>query len=116
MSYLNSNISTLSRSVHNEITNSVIEPYSTFTILKVAGRNEITLSLKDGLYSGQIKHIMLTVRAANVVVTPDNFKDGTTITFSAVGDCITLIFNNNSQWQVLEVNNVLGNAQTPRIK
>ena len=52
-------------------------------------------ALADGNTVGQIKIISCVVRGTSgndYVLTPANFKNGSTITFDAVGDCVTLIW------------------------
>ena len=59
-------------------------------------------ALPDGTTVGQIKIISCVVRGGSgndYVLTPANFKNGSTITFDAVGDCVTLIWQTGG-WAV----------------
>lgn len=63
-----------------------------------AGDGDIAASLADG-FNGQIKIIKLETKATNdVVITPDNFADGATITLDATGEIAVLMFVGDS-WQ-----------------
>lgn len=76
------------------VTSSVTHIASSAT---TTGVNALTLA--DGV-NGQIKIITMTADAGDVQVDPANFANGTSITFDAVGDTITLLFT-NSNWVVL---------------
>ena len=65
-----------------------------------------TSALADGQI-GQVKRLKLTVDGGNMVVTPANLFNGTTLTFSRVGDSITLIFLGTS-WHAIVVEGVQG--------
>lgn len=73
------------------------ELYSGF-ITEAAGN--IAATLADG-YPGQFKVIKLTNKdVSNLVVTPANFTDGTSITFDATGEVAILIFAGTG-WTVI---------------
>lgn len=61
------------------------------------GANALTLA--DGV-QGQIKIITMISDTGDVQVDPDNFANGSSITFDAVGDTVTLLFT-NSNWVLL---------------
>lgn len=58
-----------------------------------------TSTLADGT-EGQIKYLEMIVDGGDMVVTPANLFNGTTLTFDDVGDLITLIFV-NTDWHVI---------------
>lgn len=60
-----------------------------------------TLTLANGV-QGQIKIITKISGTHDVDVTPAAFTNGTKLTLSAVGETVTLIFNNSS-WQIQSV-------------
>jgi hypothetical protein len=60
------------------------------------------LTLADGT-EGQVLFVVMTVDGGNGTLTPDNLAGGTTITFDAVGDAVTLLFT-NSTWFVVGIN------------
>jgi len=56
------------------------------------------LTLADGS-EGQTKAILtktITTPSDTSILTPDNFANGTTITFTTVGDIVTFLFSNGS--------------------
>jgi hypothetical protein len=64
---------------------------------------DITASLADGV-AGQMKIIKLVTKNTNdVVLTPANLADGTTITFDATGEVAVLVFD-GTNWQVVYTN------------
>ena len=72
------------------------------TTLLTTNHNDGNGALADGNTVGQIKIISCVVRGGSgndYVLTPANFKNGTTITFDAVGDCVTLIWQTGG-WAV----------------
>ncbi len=74
---------------------SVEEIYSGYTTNASAN---IAATLADG-FEGQIKIIKLeTFDTSDLVVTPANFADGTTITFDATGEVAILLFD-GTNWQ-----------------
>ena len=72
------------------------------TTLLTTNHNDGNGALADGNTVGQIKIISCVVRGTSgneYVLTPANFKNGSTITFDAVGDCVTLIWQTGG-WAV----------------
>ena len=72
------------------------------TTLLTTNHNDGNGALADGTTVGQIKIISCVVRGGSgndYVLTPANFKNGSTITFDAVGDCVTLIWQTGG-WAV----------------
>lgn len=65
-----------------------------------------TSTLADGQI-GQVKRLIMTVDGGDMVVTPANLADGTTLTFKRVGDTCTLIFLGSS-WHMISVEGVQG--------
>lgn len=68
-------------------------------------------TLADGTRVGQLKEIMLTVDGGDGTLTPANFADGTTITFSNIGDMVLLRWTVDG-WTVLKRGNVATAAIT----
>jgi len=68
-------------------------------------------SLANGTRPGQLKEIMLTVDGGDGTLTPATFADGTTITFSNIGDMVLLRWT-TSGWTVLKRGNVATAAIT----
>lgn len=66
-------------------------------------------TLADGTRVGQLKEITLVVAGGNGTLTPANFADGATITFSAVGDNVLLRWT-AAGWTVLRRMNVATGA------
>ena len=63
----------------------------------------IAATLADGV-AGQMKIIKLVTKDTNdMVLTPANFADGTTITFDASGEVAVLVFD-GTNWQVVYTN------------
>lgn len=76
----------------------ITTPTTAFT--STATGNALTLA--DGA-AGQIKNIIYVAEAAGAdtgVLTPANFGNGTTITFTNVGDACTLQFIDNNWWVI----------------
>lgn len=70
-------------------------------------------TLADGTTVGQQKIITLVADGGDGVLTPANLKDGTTITFSNVGDRVRLVWD-GAEWVVVErLNIATGAATTP---
>lgn len=70
-------------------------------------------TLANGTTVGQQKIITLVVDGGDGTLTPANLKDGTTITFSNVGDRVRLVWD-GAEWVVVERLNVAtGAATTP---
>ena len=76
-----------------EITNAVTEVNATSAAAPC--------TLADGA-NGQVKTIInvSTAGSNNIVITPSNFRGGTTITLNAPGETVTLMFK-NSNWNVI---------------
>ena len=66
------------------------------TELTTTGANALTLA--DGTTSGQIKIINMIVDGGDGTLTPTTFANGTTITFDAVGESATLVWNSTIGW------------------
>ena len=66
-------------------------------------------TLADGTRPGQLKEITLVVAGGNGTLTPATFADGTTITFSAVGDNVLLRWT-PAGWTVLRRMNIATGA------
>ena len=66
------------------------------TELTTTGANALTLA--DGTTSGQIKIINMIVDGGDGTLTPTTFSNGTTITFDAVGESATLVWNSTVGW------------------
>ena len=77
----------------------------TSTLCNITSSNTTTggtsLTLANGV-QGQIKIITKISGTHDVDVTPAAFTNGTKLTLSAVGESVTLIFNNSS-WQIQSV-------------
>ena len=77
----------------------------TSTLCNITSSNTTTggnsLTLANGV-QGQIKIITKISGTHDVDVTPAAFTNGTKLTLSAVGETVTLIFNNSS-WQIQSV-------------
>ena len=74
-----------------------VDVTSSITWIVTTGVNALTLA--DGV-EGQTKMIVMKTDAGNGTLTPANFAQGTTITFDAVGDSVSLLFT-NSGWHVM---------------
>ena len=59
------------------------------------------LTLADGT-EGQVLHIVMVVDGGNGTLTPTSLAGGTTITFDAVGDAVTLLFT-AAKWYVVGI-------------
>jgi len=66
------------------------------TEVTTTGANALTLA--DGTTSGQIKIINMIVDGGDGTLTPATFANGTTITFDAVGESATLVWNSTVGW------------------
>lgn len=71
-----------------------IDVTSSVTYLTTTGAD--SYSLADGI-QGQRKYILIISHGGNAVITPDNFGDGTTITFTDVDKAVDLMFL-NGKW------------------
>ena len=66
------------------------------TELTTTGTDALTLA--DGTTSGQIKIVNMIVDGGDGTLTPATFANGTTITFDAVGESATLVWNSTVGW------------------
>ena len=66
------------------------------TELTTTGANALTLA--DGTTSGQMKIVNMIVDGGDGTLTPTTFANGTTITFDAVGESATLVWNSTVGW------------------
>ncbi len=82
-------VQTLSGAGAVDLTNLVTE-------LTTTGADALTLA--DGTTSGQIKIINMIVDGGDGTLTPATFANGTTITFDAVGESATLVWNSTVGW------------------
>ena len=66
------------------------------TELTTTGANALTLA--DGTTSGQVKIVNMIVDGGDGTLTPTTFANGTTITFDAVAESATLVWNSTIGW------------------
>ena len=66
------------------------------TELTTTGANALTLA--DGTTSGQVKIVNMIVDGGDGTLTPVTFANGTTITFDAVAESATLVWNSTVGW------------------
>jgi len=71
-------------------------------------------TLADGRIVGQEKKIQLVVDAGDLVLTPANLANGTTITFADAGDYAVLVWN-GVDWVAIEIGNDADGATAPVI-
>jgi hypothetical protein len=71
------------------------------TELTTTGANALTLA--DGTTSGQVKIINMIVDGGDGTLTPTTFANGTTITFDAVAESATLVWNSTIGWVATSV-------------
>jgi len=74
-----------------------VDVTSAITWIVTTGADALTLA--DGV-EGQTKYIVMKTDGGNGTLTPSNFAQGTTITFDAVGDSVSLLFT-NAGWHVM---------------
>jgi hypothetical protein len=67
-------------------------------ITEVTTTGADALTLADGTTSGQIKIVNMIVDGGDGTLTPATFANGTTITFDAVGESATLVWNSTVGW------------------
>tara|TARA_Y100000768_G_scaffold109491_1_gene80415 strand:- start:956 stop:1360 length:405 start_codon:yes stop_codon:yes gene_type:complete len=72
------------------------------TELTTTGADALTLA--DGTTSGQMKIVNMIVDGGDGTLTPTSFANGTTITFDAVGESVTLVWNSTIGWVATSVN------------
>ena len=66
------------------------------TELTTTGANALTLA--DGTTSGQVKIITMIVDGGDGTLTPTTFANGSTVTFDAVAESVTLVWNSAIGW------------------
>ena len=66
------------------------------TELTTTGANALTLA--NGTTSGQVKIINMIVDGGDGTLTPTTFANGTNITFDAVAESATLVWNSTIGW------------------
>ena len=71
------------------------------TELTTTGANALTLA--DGTTSGQMKIVNMIVDGGDGTLTPVTFANGTTITFDAVAESATLVWNSTIGWVATSV-------------
>jgi hypothetical protein len=71
------------------------------TELTTTGTDALTLA--DGTTSGQVKIINMIVDGGDGTLTPATFASGTTITFDAVAESATLVWNSTIGWVATSV-------------
>ena len=71
------------------------------TELTTTGANALTLA--DGTTSGQVKIVNMIVDGGDGTLTPVTFASGTTITFDAVAESATLVWNSTIGWVATSV-------------
>ena len=71
------------------------------TELTTTGADALTLA--DGTTSGQVKIINMIVDGGDGTLTPATFASGTTITFDAVAESATLVWNSTIGWVATSV-------------
>ena len=71
------------------------------TELTTTGADALTLA--DGTTSGQVKIINMIVDGGDGTLTPVTFANGTTITFDAVAESVTLVWNSTIGWVATSV-------------
>ena len=72
------------------------------TELTTTGANALTLA--NGTTSGQVKIINMIVDGGDGTLTPTTFANGSTITFDAVAESVTLVWNSSIGWVATSVN------------
>ena len=72
------------------------------TELTTTGANALTLA--DGTTSGQMKIVNMIVDGGDGTLTPTSFANGTIITFDAVAESVTLVWNSTIGWVATSVN------------
>ena len=72
-------------------------------ITEVTTTGADALTLADGTTSGQVKIINMIVDGGDGTLTPVTFANGTTITFDAVAESATLVWNSTIGWVATSV-------------
>ena len=88
-------VQTLSGAGAVDLTNLITE-------LTTAG-GAAAVTLADGTTSGQVKIINMIVDGGDGTLTPVTFANGTTITFDAVAESATLVWNSTIGWVATSV-------------
>ena len=88
-------VQTLSGAGAADLTNLITE-------LTTAG-GAAAVTLADGTTSGQVKIINMIVDGGDGTLTPVTFANGTTITFDAVAESATLVWNSTIGWVATSV-------------
>lgn len=78
-----------------------INPDTLVTAVVTTGADALTLA--DGEVPGQVKVIYMKTDGGDGTLTPATFIGGTTITFDAVGDTVTLLWQTEG-WYVIGIN------------
>ena len=73
-------------------------------ITEVTTTGADALTLADGTTSGQVKIVTMIVDGGDGTLTPVTFANGTTITFDAVAESVTLVWNSTIGWVATSVN------------
>jgi cytoskeletal protein CcmA (bactofilin family) len=71
---------------------------SVFTVGADAGGDIVTLA--NGT-AGQIVYIICEDQAGTTTITPETFNGGTSITFNALGDAVTLVYTAGTGWSIV---------------
>ena len=71
------------------------------TELTTTGANALTLA--NGTTSGQVKIINMIVDGGDGTLTPTTFANGSTVTFDAVAESVTLVWNSAIGWVATSV-------------
>ena len=72
-------------------------------ITEVTTTGADALTLADGTISGQVKIVNMIVDGGDGTLTPVTFANGTTITFDAVAESATLVWNSTIGWVATSV-------------
>jgi len=88
-------VQTLSGAGAVDLTNLITE-------LTTAG-GAAAVTLADGTTSGQVKIVTMIVDGGDGTLTPVTFANGTTITFDAVAESVTLVWNSTIGWVATSV-------------
>ena len=72
-------------------------------ITEVTTTGADALTLADGTTSGQVKIVNMIVDGGNGTLTPTTFANGTNITFDAVAESATLVWNSTIGWVATSV-------------
>ena len=72
-------------------------------ITEVTTTGADALTLADGTTSGQVKIVNMIVDGGDGTLTPVTFANGTTITFDAVAESVTLVWNSTIGWVATSV-------------